>query len=152
MDLLLATNKYYITGTRRGLGRALAKRYGNVDRLEDCDIFINCKHDGFDQVRLLYKAAKMNKTIINIGSLASDYVFRGVYSIEKKALRDANDYLWTAGVNTTCINFGYIDTERSAHKDVEKMTVDYCVGVVDWIINQPYMVKELTVAPQNKML
>lgn len=152
MDLLLATNKYYITGIRRGLGKALVKKYGCVDRLEDCDIFINCKHDKFDQVRLLYKAAAMKKTIINIGSLASDYVFRGEYSIEKKTLRDANDYLWTTGINTTCINFGYIDTERVAHKDVEKMSVDYCVSVIDWILQQPYCIKELTVAPHNKIL
>lgn len=145
-------NKFYITGTRRGLGKALVEKYGNVDRLEDCDIFINCKHDRFDQVRLLYKAAAMKKTIINIGSLASDYVISGEYYVEKLALRAANDYLWTTGVNTTCINFGYIDTERVAHKDVEKMSVDYCVGVIDWILNQPYRVKELTVAPTNKLL
>ena len=26
-----------------------------VDNLDDCDIFINCKHDGFSQVDLLYE-------------------------------------------------------------------------------------------------
>ena len=143
--------KFYITGTRRGLGKALEEKYGNVGNLEDCDIFINCKHDGFDQVRLLYKAANQGKRIINIGSLSSDYTFRGLYSIEKKALREANHDLFSNGANTTCINFGYIDTERVAHKDVDKMTVDYCVSVIDWIINQPYKVKEITVTP-NKIL
>jgi NAD(P)-dependent dehydrogenase (short-subunit alcohol dehydrogenase family) len=143
--------KFYITGTRRGLGKALEEKYGNVGNLEDCDIFINCKHDGFDQVRLLYKAANQGKRIINIGSLSSDYTFRGLYSIEKKALREANHDLFSNGTNTTCINFGYIDTERVAHKDVDKMTVDYCVSVIDWIINQPYKVKEITVTP-NKII
>ena len=57
--------KFSINGTRRGLGQALEKKYGNVD-LEDCDVFINCKHDGFSQVDLLYKAAELNKRIINI--------------------------------------------------------------------------------------
>lgn len=144
-------NKFYITGTRRGLGRALEEKYGNVGNLEDCDIFINCKHDGFDQVRLLYKAADQGKTIINIGSLSSDYTFRGLYAVEKKALREANHNLYTQGIKTTCINFGYINTERSANKIVDKMPVDYCVSVIDWIIKQPYYVKELTVAPKNML-
>ena len=37
-----------------------------VDNLKNCDIFINCKHDGFNQVNLLYEAAKLNIKIINI--------------------------------------------------------------------------------------
>ena len=45
--------KYYITGVRRGLGKALVDLYGNCESLEDCDVFINCKHDGFSQVELL---------------------------------------------------------------------------------------------------
>jgi len=143
-------NKFYITGTRRGLGKALEKKYGNVDNLEDCDIFINCKHDGFDQVRLLYKAAGQGKRIINIGSLASYVPALGLYSIEKKALRDANHALYTKGCKTTCVNFGYIDTERVAHKSVNKMPIDYCVTVIDWILSQPYIVKEITIAPENK--
>ena len=53
--------KYYITGTRRGLGEALQDLYGNCESLEDCDVFINCKHDGFEQVQLLYKAAELGK-------------------------------------------------------------------------------------------
>ena len=46
--------KYFITGTRRGLGKALSDKYGTVNTLEECDVFINCKHDGFSQVDLLY--------------------------------------------------------------------------------------------------
>ena len=61
-------DKFYITGTRRGLGQALSERVDCVDTLEECDIFINCKHDGFSQVELLYEAASMNKRIINIGT------------------------------------------------------------------------------------
>ncbi len=51
-------NKFYITGTRRGLGESLSKKYNTVDNLQDCDVFINCKHDGFQQVELLYEADK----------------------------------------------------------------------------------------------
>ena len=136
--------KYYITGTRRGLGKALKSYFGSCDSLESCDIFINCKHDKFEQVELLYKAAKLNKRIINIGSHASDFTFKYRYAIEKKALREANHHLFCEGINTTCINFGYIDTESQKDKDVKKMTVDQAVYTVDWILKQPFKIKEIT--------
>jgi len=139
--------KFYITGTRRGLGKALQDKYGNCNSLEECDVFINCKHDRFEQVELLYYATKLGKTVINIGSHASDYTFNYRYAVEKKALREANHHLFTEGYNTTCINFGYIDTESQKDKDVPKMTVEYCINIIDWVINQPARVKELTVCP-----
>ena len=143
-------NTFYITGTRRGLGKLLKEKYGCVDSLEKCDIFINCKHDGFSQVDMLYQAAAMNKKIINIGSTASylkPYMSPAKikYGIEKKALGDANNQLFWNGVDTTCINFGFFDTERVAHIDKPKMRVEYCVEVIDWVLNQPYRVKELCV-------
>ena len=48
--------KFYITGIRRGLGKYLHDRLNVVETLEECDVFINCKHDGFTQVDNLYKA------------------------------------------------------------------------------------------------
>tara|TARA_Y100000004_G_scaffold159379_1_gene186221 strand:- start:1295 stop:1723 length:429 start_codon:yes stop_codon:yes gene_type:complete len=138
---------YYITGTRRGLGKALQDWYGNCNSLESCDIFINCKHDKFEQVELLYKAAELNKRIINIGSHASDFTYKYRYAIEKKALRDANHQLFCEGINTTCVNFGYIDTESQRDKQVEKMSVDQAVYIIDWILNQPFKIKEITLTP-----
>jgi len=137
--------KFFITGTRRGLGKVIQKYYGNCNSLEECDVFINCKHDGFQQVEMLYKAAKLKKRIINIGSRASDYTFRNRYAVEKKALREANHYIFSLGINTTCINFGYIDNERSMDVNEPKLSMDYCVSVIDWIIKQPHRVMELTI-------
>ena len=137
--------KFYITGTRRGLGEALKQKYDTVSTLEECDIFINCKHDGFEQVDMLYKAAALNKRIINIGSHASDFTYLHKYAVEKRALREANNQLFIAGKKTTCLNFGYFDTERSAHKDVDKMPLDYVIDVIEWVLIQEYNVKELTV-------
>ena len=138
---------FYITGTRRGLGKLLKKKYGCVDSLEKCDIFINCKHDGFAQVEMLYKAAEMNKRIINISSISGDGIksFIHPYAIHKAALDKANEQLFYNGINTTSLRFGYFDSERVAHIDKPKMRVDYCVEVIDWILNQPYRVKELCV-------
>ena len=142
--------KYYITGTRRGLGKELAELFPTVNTLEECDIFINNKHDGYTQVDNLFKAAKLGKKVISIGSRASDYVggrnktFE--YAIEKKALRAANEQLYNMGYDVTCLNFGYFDTERVAHLDVPKMDLDYVIDVILWVLKQKYRVKELTVS------
>lgn len=146
--------KFYITGTRRGLGKALVDKYQTVDKLRDCDVFINCKHDGFEQVELLYKAAFMNKRIINIGSTASEWTkgykpsFR--YGIEKSTLRQVNEQLYWQGVETTILNLGFFDTERVADIDRPKMELDYVVGLIEWVLEQPYIVKEITVAPPKE--
>lgn len=144
--------KYYITGTRRGLGKALQDKYGNCDSLEDCDIFINCKHDGFSQVDLLFEAATLKKKIINIGSNSGDET-KGTphkYSIEKIALDKTNDHLFYQGVDTTCVRFGYFDSPRVSHINASKMSIDYCVEVIDWILSQPHRIKEITIVPQKR--
>ena len=142
---------FFITGTRRGLGYSLSLLYDTVGTLEECDVFINCKHDGFEQVNLLYKAAKLNKKIINIGSAASDwtkgYKENFKYGIEKKTLKDVNDQLFWQGVDTTIINFGFFDSERVAHIDKPKMSIPYCVSIIDWVLQQPHRIKDLTVVP-----
>ena len=143
--------QFHITGTRRGLGHALAKKYGNCVHLELCDVFINCKHDAFQQVDLLYYAASLEKDIkiINIGSNSPDqsksYPHR--YQVEKFALDKANEQLFYQGVDTTILRFGYIDTPRVAEVKAEKMSVDYCISVIEWIIEQPHRIKDLTVVP-----
>ena len=141
--------KFYINGTRRGLGKALKDKLGCVDTLEECDIFINCKHDEFKQVDLLYKASKLGKRVISIGSYASDWIYHPnkdtfKYAVEKKALRDANSQLFDNGYETCCINFGYIDTERSAHIEDKKMSIDQAIETINWVINNPLRVKEIT--------
>ena len=128
--------KFYITGTRRGLGKALSEKYNIVDNLNEADVFINCKHDGFSQVDLLYKAAELNKKIINIGSAASDwtkgYKDNFKYGIEKKTLREVNDQLFWQGIDTCIINYGLFDTPRVEHIDKKKMSVDYCISIISY--------------------
>ena len=143
-------DKFYITGTRRGLGKHLSKRYNCVSSLEECDTFINCKHDGFMQVDLLYRAAGMKKRIINIGSNSADGIKRKpyIYSVEKAALDKANEQLFYNGVNTTIIRFGYFDSPRVEHVKENKMSIEYCVSVIDWILEQPHRVKEITIIPK----
>jgi NAD(P)-dependent dehydrogenase (short-subunit alcohol dehydrogenase family) len=142
--------KYYITGTRRGLGQALEEKYGNCDSLEECDIFINCKHNGFDQVDLLYKAARLKKRIINISSNSGDSNKKTAYpyAVQKIALDKANEQLYYQGINTTSIRFGYFDSPRVGMINANKMSIEYCVSVIDWVLNQPHKVKDITITPE----
>ncbi len=141
--------KFYITGTRRGLGKALEEKYGNCNSLEDCDIFINCKHDGFQQVELLYQAASLGKRIINISSNSGDGIKKTphIYAIEKSALDNANEQLFYQGIDTTSLRFGWIDTPRVELVNDKKMSIAYCVGIVDWVLQQTHKVKEVTITP-----
>jgi hypothetical protein len=141
--------KYFITGTRRGLGKALEQKYGNCNSLQDCDIFINCKHEGFNQVYMLYEAADLNKRIINISSNSGDGIKKKphVYAVEKNALDKANEQLYYQGIQTTSVRFGWFDSERVADVIDKKMSIEYCVGIIDWILQQPHLVKEVTITP-----
>ena len=82
----------------------------------------------------------------NISSNTSDNRAAPMYSVYKGALDDLNDRLFYRGVNTTSIRFGYFDTPRVEHITEPKMSLDYAVDVVLWVIAQPYRVKELTVS------
>lgn len=141
--------KYYITGTRRGLGKVLKQKYSTVETLEECDIFINCKHDGFLQVNLLYEAALLNKRVINISSNSGDGIKSKphIYAVEKNALDKANEQLFYQGVDTTVIRFGYFDSPRVEQVNEKKMSIDYCVSIISWILQQPHRVKEITICP-----
>jgi hypothetical protein len=146
--------KFYVNGTRRGLGKYIYDRLNVVESLEECDVFINCKHDGFLQVDLLYKACELGKRVINIGSYASDWIFhpqqkKYTYAIEKKALRDANSQLFDNGYNTTCLNLGYLDSESVEHITSNKMTHRSVVNNIEWILTHPHRVKEITITPNE---
>ena len=96
-------------------------------------------------------AAELNKKIINIGSCASDwtkgYKDNFKYGIEKKTLRQVNDQLFWQGIDTCIINYGLFDTPRVEHIDKKKMSVDYCISIIDWVLEQKHRVKEITICP-----
>ena len=139
--------KFYITGIRRGLGQRLWEEYGSVGALEDCDVFINCKHDGFSQVDLLYRAAELGKRIINIGSNSPDQSKKQphIYQVEKFALDKANEQLFYQGVNTSVIRFGWFDSPRVDKVKAHKLSIDECIDTIQWVLNNPNRVKDITI-------
>ena len=66
---------------------------------------------------------------------------------EKAALDKANEQLFYQGVNTTIVRFGYFDSPRVEFIDAKKMSIDYCVGIIGWVLRQPHRVKDITVVP-----
>jgi short-subunit dehydrogenase len=131
-----------ITGHTRGLGAALFERFSVsdmvvglsrsngfdirkidkiIERIDECDVFINNAYDRYSQVDLLYAVYDMwkdkEKKIINIGSLASmgirDYL--QPYAIHKKALHEAHTQI--AYQQNKCksyiFNIGYITDSQT---------------------------------------
>lgn len=150
--------KFYINGTRRGMGVEFLKRWGTVDRLEDCDIFINNKHDGWQQIELLYKAYELGiPRVINLGSISQDWTYGHPhikhpdrYSIEKKALNVVNDSLFYHNYNTTVVNFGRVDTPRVAHiTSKPKISVSDAADIIQWVIDCPHRIKDISVSPNR---
>lgn len=145
--------KFFITGRRRGLGKYLAERYETVESLDDADVFINCKHDGFSQVDLLKIAAASGKRVINIGSDAADEYCSNnsnwIYSVEKMALDAANEILYYQGYNTTIIRLGWIDSESVAGVDVKKIPLQDVKDIIDWVLKSPHRIKDITIAPKQ---
>ena len=143
--------KFYITGIRRGLGKYLHDRLNVVDSMEECDVFINCKHDGFDQVKMLYEAYDWGVSAINISSNSGDGIkkYAHSYAIEKAALVKANEQLFYLGMETTCLRFGWIDTERVADIEENKMSLKSVLDTIEWVLLHPHRVKEITITPDE---
>jgi hypothetical protein len=143
--------KFYITGIKRGLGKYLHDRLNVVESFEECDVFINCKHDGFNQVEMLYEAYDWGVRAINISSNSGDGIkkYAHSYAIEKAALDKANEQLFYLGMETTCLRFGWIDTERVADIEENKMSLKSVLDTIEWVLLHPHRVKEITITPDE---
>ena len=141
--------KFYVNGRRRGLGKYLYDRLNVVETLEECDIFINNKHEGFRQVDLLYKACGLGKRVISISSNSGDGIKKVPhrYAVQKAALDKANEQLFYQGHNVTSLRFGWIDTERVAEVQDAKMTCRSILDNIEFVLLHPHRVKEMTITP-----
>lgn len=162
--------KYAITGHTSGVGKALYDHYfpnavgfsrsngydiskdkeNIIKQSVDCDVFINNAHESFFQIELLYELSKTFKgKIINISSNSGDGIknYSHMYAIQKNALDKANEQLYYQGVNTTNLRFGWIDTPKVQDVEETKMSTKYCISIVDWLLEQPHRVKEITITP-----
>tara|TARA_B100001094_G_scaffold184346_1_gene178581 strand:+ start:1994 stop:2488 length:495 start_codon:yes stop_codon:yes gene_type:complete len=134
--------KISITNKDRGLGKELSSRFDDVVEGFDknTDVFINNRHDSFNQTKLLMKAFDewkyTDKTIINIGS-RSKYpnISKGfMYSTSKAALNHLSNNL-RLNSDKTCriidVNCGLLESE------LPSLTYKEMTEIIVWCINQP---------------
>lgn len=134
--------KISITNKDRGLGKELSSRFDDVVEGFDknTDVFINNRHDSFNQTKLLMKAFDewkyTDKTIINIGS-RSKYpnISKGfMYSTSKAALNHLSNNL-RLNSDKTCriidVNCGLLESE------LPSLTYKEITEIIVWCINQP---------------
>jgi len=169
--------KVAVTGHTRGLGKSIYEHFDGavgmsrsngfeirderyhhkfLEQIKPCDVFINCAQNHFGQTEILFYVAHFWKgKIINIGSQAKDSVLSGYgelcnpYSVEKHALQMANSRLFLNGVDSTIINFGDLENLES-DSDHEKIPHSYCIELIEWVLKQPYRIKQLDVEPAWK--
>lgn len=167
--------RVYITGTTRGLGKALAKDFAKIkfdvvglnrpdyDLSKGLDIFvkedfliyINNAQYGFAQTELLYRLFEANKDrechIINIGSVSSDGDRKVVnqYAIEKTALEKACTQLSLVSkkCKVSLIKPGRIDTDLIATTEGPKLDPREVSRAILWTAIQPRYVniKSMTI-------
>lgn len=132
--------KVAITGHQFGLGKELHTLWpdavifedGNseseiIQKVYECDIFINNLHESYSQVRLLYIAHNVwkhfpNKKIICISSATADdlLTFPCPYAIESLALAKACEQLSHTTdtlCKISCIKLGTLDTDTVTYSD-----------------------------------
>jgi len=168
--------RVYITGTTKGLGRALKKQFTklNVEVVgldrpdynlkiidsyvrDDFDIYINNAQYNFAQVDLLYKLIEKNKDrdchIINIGSVSSDGDRKNVnhYAIQKTALEKACTQLTLC--NTKCkvslIKPGRMNTDMVKDIDAPKLDPREVARAIVWVAAQPKHINIKSISIDN---
>ena len=160
-----------ITGHTSGIGKAIYEKYDNsigfsrsngydigknrkiIESASTIDVFINNAYEEFFQVELLYGLINSGYKgkVINISSNSSDGIKNQIhpYAISKYALDKASEQLFYRGYNVTNLRLGWVDTPRVAEKakDKKKIPTDYVVNIIEWVLNQPHRIKEITITP-----
>lgn len=166
--------KIHITGTTRGLGKAikeyaelrgwyvtafdkpiydLERNIGSFVRA-DFDVYVNNAYHGWAQTELLYKLWDLNWNrncrIINIGSVCADRLYDRVYpyAIHKMALAEACRQLQQIDARclVTHVKLGRMETEMVAHRTGPKMDTSQVAKEIGHVIDMPYgyAMKEIT--------
>lgn len=117
-----------------------------LDAVKECDIFINNAYPGqaemFEKIFQLWRD-DYNKTIVNIGSLLKykEFVTPNDYTVMKWNLYKSTlkpIFKREKSCRLMCFNPGYVDTDMiKSNKDAKKMTVEECVTIMCWAIEQP---------------
>lgn len=114
-----------VIGFSKSTGYNICKKEDRTKIIElssECDVFINCAHDGFAQTEMLYQMyyewKQKRKLIINLGSNAKDFTNRNEpysYSVQKIALNHASKQLGRIGpCKVTTVDFGFLIRDQGS--------------------------------------
>jgi len=128
---------------------------------EEVDIFFNNAYDNnhrHAQLDLLYALVEgeYEGHIITTGSNSGDGNKNQVrlYPVTKHALEKANDQLFYIGHNVTLLKPGLLNTPRvntkERYKDRPMMSPTWVPPVIEFIINAPFRVKDISFSPKGK--
>ena len=135
---------FYVTGTRRGLGKYWSENFLTTTDMLEADVVINCKHE--TQLEVLEQACALRIPCITIGSNSPDQG-RSIYSAQKAGVDLLNERMFYKGYDVTNIRFGYFDTPRVAHVTENKLSLKEVEDVILWVISSPHRIKDMTLLP-----
>jgi NADP-dependent 3-hydroxy acid dehydrogenase YdfG len=152
-----ATRDHHIRGFAGSTGYDLAQP-DTIDRIVtsslEVDVFINNAYHAMAQVDLLYAlyhlwANDTSKTILTISSNSGDGTknYPHPYAVYKNALDKAIEQLQNTRPACRIMNLrpGYVDTARVSHVQARKLAPSYVAEIVGWMVQQPVLIKTLTV-------
>ncbi len=143
--------KFSVFGFSRKNGYDIStfeSRLAIIEKMNDCDVFINNAYCGWAQVDLLNavfeKWKDQPKHIINIGSNSSDGIknYHHPYAIHKSALDKASEQLnhvKEARCRVSTLRPGWIHTERIEKMNISdpQLSLQEVVTAVEWMIQLP---------------
>lgn len=127
-----------------------------LEKIHDCDVFINNAQDKNCQTSLFNKVYNLwkndFKTILNIGSLARyqiNDVRKSVYAQEKINLNNQANYKVMSG-RKSCriitVNPGYVDTKVVNENNTQNcLKVEEVCDVVEYILKLPHHIEVLEI-------
>ena len=124
--------------------------YSRFPKATNADIFINCEHNGSQQIELFEKFFNVwkknkDKYIINISSRAAQpNISKGfMYAAEKAALNHyTNNTVYNSDklCRVTTLNLGLM-----SHKTLPSISYQDVLHTINWLIESPMEIPELTI-------
>jgi NADP-dependent 3-hydroxy acid dehydrogenase YdfG len=124
--------------------------YSRFPKATNADIFINCEHNGSQQIELFEKFFKVwkkdkDKYIINISSRAAQpNISKGfMYAAEKAALNHyTNNTVYNSDklCRVTTLNLGLM-----AHKTLPSVSYQDVLDTINWLIESSLEIPDITV-------
>ena len=151
-------NSYETIGFSRTNGYDIQSPNQIIDKLLDCDVFINnayhqtCQSDLF--LKLFEKWRHLKKTIININSssIHQSGAWAPNYVANKKHLNEVTQSMIDKYPNKKCriinLNLGTLDTHRNL-EEFNKIESSKVVELIEWLITQPHHIEIQQITVMN---